>query len=78
MKTITSLVAAVLYVAGATGAFADQQRSDEAPGYALSQQEAHGSSGAYAWAPDRGQVRNQAVETPQTYDYDYSGIPAAR
>jgi|HubBroStandDraft_6_1064221.scaffolds.fasta_scaffold206859_2 hypothetical protein len=76
MKTIISLVAAALYVAGATGAFADQQRSDEAPGYALSRQAAHGSGGAYASAYREYNVRNRTIEMPRALDL--SGIPAAR
>ena len=59
MKTITSLVAAALYVAGGSVAFADQQRSDEAPGYALSQQAAQGFDGGYASVPARGHVRHR-------------------
>ena len=51
MKTITALLTAAILVGGAAGAMADQQRSDEAPDYALSLQAAHGSGGAYAMAP---------------------------
>ena len=51
MKTITALLTATILAAGATGAMADQQRSDEAPDYALSLQAAHGSSSTYASAP---------------------------
>jgi hypothetical protein len=76
MKMITSLVAAALYVAGATGAFADQQRSDEAPGYTLSQQAAQGSGGAYASADREHNVRKRTIEMPRAVDL--SGIPAAR
>jgi hypothetical protein len=50
MKTITSLLTAVLLVSGAASAMADQQRSDEAPGYALSWQATQGSGAAYASA----------------------------
>jgi hypothetical protein len=59
MKTITSLVAAALYVSGATVAFADQQRSDEAPGYALSQRAGQDFNGGYASAPARDHVRHR-------------------
>jgi hypothetical protein len=51
MKTITSLLTAVILVSGAASAMADQQRSDEAPGYALSRQLSRESivdRGAYA------------------------------
>ena len=51
MKTITSLLTAAILVSGAASAMADQQRSNQAPGYALSWQMSRGSavhSGAYA------------------------------
>jgi hypothetical protein len=53
MKTITTLLTAAILLSGAAGAMADQQRSDEAPGYALSTTMSRGStteSGAYASA----------------------------
>jgi hypothetical protein len=51
MKTITSLLTAVILVSGAASAMADQQRSDEAPDYGLSRQMSRDSvidRGAYA------------------------------
>ena len=53
MKTITALLTATILAAGATGAMADQQRSDESVGYSLSLQATQGSGGAYAMAPRR-------------------------
>jgi hypothetical protein len=50
MKTITAFLTAAIFAAGAASAMADQQRSDEAPGYSLSLQAAQGSGGAYASA----------------------------
>jgi hypothetical protein len=74
MKTITTFLAVSL-VALAGSAMADQQRSDEAAGYALSQRAAQGS-GAYASVRAAARVRTRAVEAP--YAIDLSGIPAAR
>ena len=53
MKTITSLFAATLLIASAASAMADQQRSDEAPGYSLGWQMSRGPAvhrGTYASA----------------------------
>jgi hypothetical protein len=76
MKTITTFLAAVMLVAAVGSAVADQQRSDEAPAYALSQRMARHPEGAYAWAGARNRVRTPAAEMP--YAIDLSGLPAAR
>jgi hypothetical protein len=56
MKTIIALLTTTMLVAGVTNAMANPQGSDEAAGYALSQQASHGFGGAYASA--RGEIRN--------------------
>jgi hypothetical protein len=58
MKTIITLLTTTMLVAGATNAMAAQQGSDEAAGYALSQQAGFG--GAYASARTTGEARNSA------------------
>ena len=60
MKTIVTLLTTTMLVAGATSAMAGQQGSDEARGYALSMQAAHGSGDAYASA--RTGVRNSSQD----------------
>lgn len=77
MKTITALLTATILAAGATGAMADQQRSDESVGYSLSLQAAQGSGGAYAMAPraHRGpyaSVRGNDVRS----NHDFGNDPA--
>ena len=75
MKTIVTLLTATVLVAGVTGAMAAPQGSDEAAGYALSVQAAHGFGGqnlnAYASAREPGQVRNSTVVT--THDFQLDG-----
>jgi hypothetical protein len=62
MKTITSLLAATMLIAGAASAMADQQRSDEAVDYALSRQATRGDiGGAYASVPREQDVRGSAA-----------------
>jgi hypothetical protein len=82
MKTIITVVAAAMLAIGAGSAMADQQRSDEAADYALSQRVAQGFDGAYASANVPSDVRGRPVEAPYTYvapyTVDLSGIPAAR
>jgi hypothetical protein len=59
MKTIITLLTSTVLVAGATNAMAlDRQATDDAAGYAISQQAAHGFGGAFASA--RGAVRSAA------------------
>ena len=75
MKTITALLTAAILVGGAASAMADQQRSDEAPDYALSLQAAQGSGGAYASArrEHRGpyaSVRGNEVRTNRDFGND--------
>ena len=76
MKTITTLLAAITLVAFAGSAMADQQRSDESVGYALSRHAAQGPSGAYASVRGPAHVRTRSVEAPSAIDL--SGLPAAR
>ena len=71
MKTIATFLTTAILVAGATGAFAGPQGSDEAAGYALSWQGGHGFGGAYASAREPGQVRNSTVVT--THDFQLDG-----
>jgi len=71
MKMITSLFAVTLLVASAASAMADQQRSDEAPGYALSRQMSPGPAvrrGAYAadWSERSGGAR---ASVPFVHDF---------
>jgi hypothetical protein len=56
MKTIITVLATTMLIAGATNAMAfDRQATDDALSYALSQQAAHGFDGAFA------SVRNSTV-----------------
>jgi hypothetical protein len=51
MKTIITLLTGAVLVAGATNAMAlDRQATDDAAGYAISRQAAHGFGGAFASA----------------------------
>jgi hypothetical protein len=73
MKMITSLFAVTLLVASAASAMADQQRSDEAPGYALGWQASRGSPvhrGPYAsdWSERSGGARASA-SAPVVHDF---------
>jgi hypothetical protein len=61
MKTIITLLTTTVLVAGATNAMAfDRQGADDAAGYAISQQAAHGFGGAFASARVPGHVRHGA------------------
>ena len=74
MKTIVTLVTTVMLVAGATGAMASEQGSDEAPGYQLSlQQAARNFGGAHASARIRGEVRNSTFNVPTQRDFQLDG-----
>lgn len=79
MKTIASLFAVTVLLASAANAMADQQRSDEAPGYALGLQVSRGSTlqgapyaaahrGSYApyWRARSGGAR---ASVPLVYDF---------
>jgi len=55
MKTIITLLTTTMLVAGATNAMARQQGSDEAAGYALSQQSSNGA-GPFASARMSGEA----------------------
>jgi hypothetical protein len=67
MKTIITLLTATMLVAGATNAMAlDRQATDDAAGYAISQQAARGFDGAFASA--RGAVRHSAVNAQSRND----------
>ena len=58
MKTIITLLTGAVLAAGATNAMAlDRQATDDAAGYAISRQAAHGFGGAFASA---GPVRSGA------------------
>jgi hypothetical protein len=71
MKTITSLLTAVILLSGAASAMADQQRSDESVGYSLSLQATQG--GAFASARHSGPyaavTREPDVRTSPTGDF---------
>ena len=72
MKTIITLLTTTMLVAGATSAMAfDRQATDDAAGYAISQQAAHGFGGAFASA--RGTVRNSAVNARSQSDFQLDG-----
>jgi hypothetical protein len=73
MKTIIALLTTTMLVAGATNAMANPQGSDEAPGYALSLQAAHGFGGAYASARTPGEIRNSTVNVPNQHDFQLDG-----
>lgn len=72
MKTIITLLATTMLVAGATSAMAlDRQATDDAAGYAISQQASHGFGGAFASA--RGAVRNSSVNAQSQDDFQLDG-----
>jgi O-glycosyl hydrolase len=86
MKTIITLLTTTMLVAGATNAMAfDRQATDDALGYAISQQQAaHGFGGAqasarvprgaYASARVRGgDIRNSTVNVPSQEDFQLVG-----
>jgi len=70
MKTIIALVTTTMLVAGASSAMASPQGSDEAAGYALSRQAAHGIGGAYASARVPGEARNSTVNVQDDFQLD--------
>jgi hypothetical protein len=68
MKTIIILLTTTMLVAGATNAMAlDRQATDDAAGYAISQQAAHGFGGAFASA------RNSSVTVQRHGDVQLIG-----
>jgi hypothetical protein len=72
MKTIMTLLTTTMLVAGATSAMAaDRQATDDAAGYAISQQASHGFGGAYASARDA--VRGSSVVTQNRDDMQLVG-----
>ena len=71
MKTILTLLTATMLVAGASGAMAAPQGSNQAADYALSVQAGHSFGGAYASAREPGQVRTSTVAT--THDFQLDG-----
>ena len=72
MKTIITFLTTTMLVAGATNAMAlDRQASDDAAGYAISQQAANGFGGAFASA--RGAVRHGAVNAQSHDDIQLEG-----
>jgi hypothetical protein len=72
MKTIIGLLTTTVLVAGASYAMAaDRQASDEAAGYALSQQ-GSGFGGAYDSARP-GEIRNSTFAAPHPYDVQAGG-----
>ena len=72
MKTIITLLATTMLVAGATNAMAlDRQATDDAAGYATSQQTTKGFGGAFASA--RGTVRHSAVKAQSRDDVQLAG-----
>ena len=73
MKTIVTLVTTVMLVAGATGAMASEQGSNEAPGYQLSLQQAARSFGGAHASVRTGEVRNSMVNVPTQRDFQLDG-----
>jgi hypothetical protein len=73
MKTIVTLLTTTMLIAGASAAMAAPQGSDEAAGYALSVQAAHGFGGAYASAREPGQIRTSTVNVPAAHDFQLDG-----
>jgi len=77
MKTIITFLTTAVLAIGATsamsGAMAAGQDSDDAAGYALSKQVAHGSVGAYASARETHPVHTGTVQVPATYDFQLDG-----
>jgi hypothetical protein len=72
MKTIITLLTTTMLVAGATSAMAaDRQATDDAAGYAITQQAATGFGGAFASA--RGAVRPSAVSVQSRDDVQLEG-----
>ena len=72
MKTIITLLATTMLVAGATSAMAyDRQATDDALGYATSVQASRGF-GPFASAAS-GEVRNSTVNVPSRYDFQMDG-----
>ena len=68
MKTIITLLATTMLVAGATSAMAyDRQATDDAMSYA-SVLAAQGNGGAFASARVPGKVRNSGVKARNQYD----------
>jgi O-glycosyl hydrolase len=73
MKTIITLLATTMLVAGATSAMAlDRQATDDALDYATSVQASRGFGGAFASAVP-GEVRNSTVNVPSQYDFQMDG-----
>jgi hypothetical protein len=72
MKTIITLLATTMLVAGATSAMAlDRQATDDAADYAISRQAAHDFGGAFASA--RGAERHGAVSVQSRDDVQLDG-----
>ena len=73
MKTIIALLTTTVLVAGATTAMAAEQGSNQAAGYALSQQAARSFGGAYASARMPGVVHNTTFNVPANSDFQLQG-----
>ncbi len=75
MKTIITLLATTMLLAGATSAMAyDRQATDDAMSHAISVQAAsHGFGGAFASARTPAEVRNGASAVPSQYDVPLQG-----
>jgi hypothetical protein len=77
MKTIITFLTTAVLAVGATsaisGAMAAGQDTDDAAGYALSQQAARGVAGAYASVRETRQVHSGAVHVPAAHDFQLDG-----
>ena len=73
MKTIVTLLTTAVLAIGATGAMAAGQDSDDAAGYALGQQAAHGVSGVYASARETHPVHSGASHVAAPHDFQLDG-----
>ena len=74
MKTIVTLLAATMLMAGASSAMAyDQQATDDALDTAISHQVSHSFGGAFASARIPGEVRNSTVSVPSQDDFQLQG-----
>jgi len=73
MKTMITLLATTMLVAGATSAMAHaRQATDEALDYA-SVQAPRSFGGAFASARVPGEIRNSTVNVPTQYDFQMDG-----
>ena len=72
MKTIVTLLTTTMLIAGASGAMAAPQGSNQAADYSLSVQAAHGFGGAYASARESSDIRG-TVNVPTTHDFQLDG-----